>query len=254
VGTTKLTRKEILAEDPVHEAMVQLIEFFQTNGKKIAIVAAAIVLVAVGIYGGLQYLDSRQIKAQQQLGKGMALFHAEIAPDASDDPYGKGTAPVFRTDAAKYQAAAREFSSVVSGYGYSQVAVIARYYLGLSQLEIGQKKDALQNLETVANNSKNRTLGYLAKRALATEHISTGNYKGAQVLLEAMIRDSQCDLPKEDMSLDLSRALVAQGKRNEAIKVLRDANNQNTELNPRKQKLALELDKLQKAPTSGSKP
>jgi len=67
VGTTKLTRKEILAEDPVHEAMIRLIEFFQANGKKIGIAAAAAVLVAVGIYAGLLYLDYRLWQAQDQL-------------------------------------------------------------------------------------------------------------------------------------------------------------------------------------------
>ena len=52
MGTTKLTRKEILAEDPVHQAIIQLIEFFRVNGKKIAIGAAVIVLLAVGVYVG----------------------------------------------------------------------------------------------------------------------------------------------------------------------------------------------------------
>ena len=79
MGTTKLTRKEILAEDPVHEAIIQLIEFFQTNGKKVGILAAVIVVVAVGIYGGLQYLDNRQMQAQEQLGKGMDFFHAQVS-------------------------------------------------------------------------------------------------------------------------------------------------------------------------------
>jgi len=254
VGTTKLTRKEILAEDPVHEAMIQMIEFFQANGKKVVVGAAAVVVVAVGIYAGLQYLDGRQIKAQEQLGKGMAFFHAQVSPDASDDPYAKGANPTFRDEAKKYEAAAKEFSSVVSDFGYSQVAVIARYYLGLSQLQLGQKKDAVQNLETVANNSRNRTMRFLAQRALIAEYISEANYRGAKDLLESMIRDPQCDLPKEDMNLDLSKVLAAQGKRDEAIRVLRDAITQGAQFSPLKQKLSLELDKLQKTTGAGSQP
>jgi len=252
VGTTKLTRKEILAEDPVHEAMVRLIEFFQTNGKMIGIAAAVAVLLAVGIYGGLQYLDYRQGKAQAQLAKAMSFYHAQIAADASEDPFAKGPAPTFRNDTAKYQAAAKEFSSVVSGYGYSQLSVIARYYLGLSQLQLGQKKEAIQNLETVAGNSRARTVGYLAKRVLATEYIHSENLQRAREILEGMIRDPQCDLPKEDLSIDLSRVLVAQGKRDEAIKVLRDASAQGPQFSLLKQKMAVELDKLQKAPKTSS--
>jgi predicted negative regulator of RcsB-dependent stress response len=254
VGTTKLTRKEILAEDPVHESIMRLVEFFQQNGKKVAVAAAVVVLLAVGIYGGMQYLDYRQTKAQEELGRGMAFFHGQVEPDASEDPYAKGPNPVFRTDVAKYQAAAKEFSSVVSGFGYSKVSVVARYYLGLTQLELGQKKEAIQNLETVGNNSRDRTVGYLAKKVLATEYLATGNYLEAKALLEGMIRDPQCDLPKEDLSMDLSKVLVAQGKRDEAIKVLRDASAQGAQFSLLKQRLMTELDKLQKAAKTGSQP
>ena len=69
-----------------------------------------------------------------------------------------------------------------------------------------------------------------------------------------MIRDPQCDLPKEDLTLDLSRALVAQGKRDEAIKVLREAGTQGQEFSPLKQRMMMELDKLQKTPKAGSQP
>jgi len=185
VGTTKLTRKEILAEDPVHEAIIQLIEFFRLNGAKVGIAAAAVVVLALGIYGGLQYLDDREVQAQEQLGRGMDFFHADIAADATDDPYGKGPIPVFRSDTAKYQAAAKEFSQLASRYGYGKVSVVARYYLGLTQLQLGQAKEAIQNLESVANNSRDRTVGFLAKRILAVHYLNSGNYKEAQAILEA---------------------------------------------------------------------
>jgi predicted negative regulator of RcsB-dependent stress response len=252
VGTTKLTRKEILAEDPVHEAIIQLIEFFKMNGKNVGLIAAAIVLVAVGVYGGIQYLANREDQAQELLGQGMEFFHAPIAPDASDgNPYAKGTTPTFRNDQARYQAAAKEFSSLISKYGYSKTAVVARYYLGLSQLQLGQNKEAAQSLEAVSGNSKDRIVGYLAKKALAGIYFASGNYKGAGELLEGMIKDPQCLLPKEDMSIQLSRILVAQGKRDEAVKVLRDAGSQGVAFSVLKQQVSQELDRLQKASKTG---
>ena len=254
MGTTKLTRKEILAEDPVHEAIVQFIEFFRSNGKQIGISAVIIVLVAFAIYGGLQYLDSMEAQAQEMLGKGMEFFHAQVAADATDDPYSKGQSPTFRSDSAKYQAAAKEFSSILEKHNFGKIPVIARYYLGLSQLRMGQEKEAIRNLELVSSNSKERTLGYLAKKILATEYLNSGNYKGAREILDSLIKDPQCQLPKEDLSLQLSRVLVAQGKRDEAIKVLRDASSQGAAFSAIKQQLATELDKLQKASVAGSNP
>jgi len=246
VGTNKLTRKEILAEDPVHGAMVRLVESFQTHGRTIGIVVAAAAVLSIGIYGGLQYLENREMQAQERLGKGIEFFHAQIAVDATADPYSKGPVPVFKSDAAKYQAAAKEFSSLTTGYGYSKLSIVARYYLGLAQLQLGQKKEAVQNLESVAANSRNRTLGFLAQKVLARNEASSGNYKRAREIIDGMIKDTNCDIPKEDLSIELSRVLVAQGKRDEAIKVLRDASSQGTALSVLKQQVGAELDKLQK--------
>ncbi len=226
MGTTKLTRKEILAEDPVHLAIIQIVDLVRERGKVIGIGLAAVVLAGVGIYFLLQYLDARGAQAQQDLARGIDFFHAQIDPTATDDPYAKSPVPVFKNEAAKYQAASREFQSVVSKYGYSKVAVVARYYLGLIQLRQGQTKEALQLLEAVGNNSKDRTVGYLAKKVLAEHHLDTGNFKGAQEILEAEIKDPQCELPKEDLNVDLARALAGQGKRDEALKVLTAAREQ----------------------------
>jgi predicted negative regulator of RcsB-dependent stress response len=252
VGTTKLTRKEIMAEDPIHESMIRLIEFFQVNGKKIGVMAIIVLLIAVGIYEGLQYLDFRQEQMQAQLAKGIDFFHAQVQPDAADDPYAKGPAPVFKSDAVKYQAAAKEFATIAAGFGASKLSVIARYYLGLSQLQLGQKSEAIQNLEKAANSSRERTIAYLAKRVLASNYINDKNYKSARELLEGMIRDPQYDLPKEDLNLDLAKMLAAQGKRDEAIKVLREASAQSQQLSSQKQRLMAEIDKLQKKSKSGS--
>jgi predicted negative regulator of RcsB-dependent stress response len=254
VGTTKLTRKEILAEDPVHEAIVRVVDFFKENSNKIGIAVAIIALVAVGVYGGIYYLDKKDTQAQEELGKGIDFYHGEISAKAKDDPYGNGKAPTFRSEKAKYEAAAKIFSSVVSQQSYSKTAVVARYYLGLSQLQLGQNKEAIQNLEQVANNSKDRAAGYLAKRVLAGNYYDSGNFQAAQALLDGMIKDPQCDLPKEDLSLLLSRALVAQGKRDQAIKILKEATTQGTEFSGFKQKLIAEMEKLQSAPKTGSTP
>ena len=254
MGTTKLTRKEILAEDPVHEAIIQIIEFFRTNGKMVGVVVAIALVLALGIYGGIQYLGNQELKAQETLGKGIDFFHAEVAADATNNPYSKGLTPTFPSDLAKYKAAAKEFSSIVDGHNFGKITVVARYYLGISQLQMGQKQEAIRNLEQVSSSSKERTLGYLAKRILAAEHMNSGNYKGAREILESLIKDPQCQLPKEDLSLQLSKVLVAQGKRDEAIKVLRDASSQGTAFSSYQQQVATELAKLQKSPAAATNP
>jgi predicted negative regulator of RcsB-dependent stress response len=223
VGTTKLTRKEILGEDPIYEAMVASIEQARTHGKTIALVAGSALLVALGIYLGLGFLERRDLEAQKVLTRGMDFFHASVDASALDDPYGKGSDPLFRNEESRYRAAAREFGSVVERHGSSKLGVIARYYLGLCQMQLGQKTDAIKSLEVVRDNPKERTVAYLAKKVLSKVYVDNGNPKAAQEVLEGMIKDPQCDLPKEELKLQLARSFLAQGKRDDALRTLREA-------------------------------
>ena len=254
VGTTKLTRKEILAEDSVHGSMIFLVDFFAKHKKKIIILGVILILAALGIYGGLLFLENKEVQAQELLGRGIDFYHAEIDSGAKDDPYGMGQNAVFSSDSLKYQAAAKEFSSIVSGYGYSKVAVIARYYLGLTQLKQGKTEEAVENLEKAANNTRVRTVGYLAKNVLAQHYEESGNYEKAQTILESMIADARYDLPKDELSLRLARILIAGGERDEAVKILQEATSEGSTFSSFRQKLTAELEEAQKTTESEPEP
>jgi tetratricopeptide (TPR) repeat protein len=223
VSTTKLTRKEISA-DPIHDALIRTIETLRASAKLIAVTAAGVIVILLGVYFGLRYLNARDLGAQRELAKGMDYYHAMVDPaKAKDDPYASGTAPLFRSEEAKYRAAGALFSPLATRFGSSKIGVIARYYQGLCQDQLGQKNEAVASLEAVANNTSDRTVAFLAKKVLAQHYVANGDPKKAQDILQAMLKDPQCDLPREDLLVDTSRALMAQGKRAEALKTLEEA-------------------------------
>ncbi len=223
MSTTKLTRKEIAA-DPIHDALINAVEIFRTHAKVIVTAVGGVVLATVLGYFGLNYLESRENTAQQELAKGMDYYHGLIdAANAKDDPLALGPIPTFRTERDKYLAASKIFSSVVSRSGSSKLGAMARYYLGLCQTRLGQKSEATATLDAAAGNTADRTVGYLAKKVLANYYVENGDAKKGQEILQGMLKDPQCDLPKEDLQVDLSRAYMAQGKRDDAIKVLKEA-------------------------------
>jgi len=223
VGTTKLTRKEILGDDPIHDAMVNTIEVVRERGKLIALGVAALILAGFGVYLALEYMEKRDNEVQQILTRGIDFYHAQVDPSALDDPYGKGREPVFRNEEAQFQAASREFTTVTSRFGSTKLAIIARYYLGLCQMRLGRKEDAVKTLDAVSNNTKDRSIGFLGKRVLAKLYMETGNAKGAHDLLDGLIKDPQCDIPKEELKLQLARAFLSMGKKEDAIKTLKEA-------------------------------
>lgn len=223
MGKTKLTRKEIMGEDPVHDGIVYFLELVGSQRRNLALAAVGIALAGAGLYFALQYLQKRESRAQQQLAKGIEFFHAQTDPTALDDPYGKGPQPVFRTEEDRFKAAAKEFSAVISDHASSKLAVIARYYLGLCQINLGQSQEAVRTLEGVRDNSKDRSIGYLGKRVLTKLYAEAENHKAAKEVLEGMIQDPQCEIPKAELKLQLARTLIRMGKKEEAVKTLKEA-------------------------------
>ena len=222
MSTTKLTRKEISA-DPIHDALIRTVEIIRTRATLIIAAGIGLALLLVGLYFGMRYLESRESGAQREIAKGMDFYHGSVDANAKEDPYAFGPVPVFKSEEAKYRAAANVFGPIASRRGSSKLAVIGRYYLGLCQKQLGQKNEALATLESVANNSVDRTVGYLAKKVLATYYVELGDAKKGQEALQAILKDPQCDLPKEDIYVELSRAFMAQGKKEEALKTLQEA-------------------------------
>ncbi len=271
MGTTKLTRKEIIADDPIREAILRLIGFLQENRKWIGIGIAAFIVVGLGTYLGMSFLGARELEAQQQLTKGMEIYHAPISSDEASDTEAPDTdapetgapengAPqiggeetsesdstlTFGSEKEKYEAAAKEFSAVASRRGQAKTSIIARYYLGLTQLKLEKDEEAIESLKAVADNSRNRALGFLAQNALATHYLDSESFYEAGRILQLMIEDPQCDLPKDDLSLKLSRALVAQDRQDEAIAILTDASSQDVP-GPYRQQVVEELQRLNRA-------
>lgn len=222
MGTTKLTRKEIAA-DPIHDGLIASIELFRNNARTIGLSAIGVALIAVLVYWGMNYLDSRDASAQQELAKGIDFYHGAVDAGAKADPYALGPNPSFPTEAAKYKAATEIFSAEAAHAGSSKIGIMARYYLGLCQKQLGQKNEAIATLGAVGSNTADRTVGFLAKKVLATYYVETGDSKKGIEILQSMIKDSQCDLPKEDLQIDLARAYMAQGNRAEALKILQQA-------------------------------
>jgi predicted negative regulator of RcsB-dependent stress response len=206
--------------------MIRIVDTFREQRKLIALGAATLVLLAVGIYFGVNYYRTREMSAQEMLGRGMAFYHAAIDPEAPDDPYGQGPQPVFRSETARYEAAAKEFSDVIAFYRSSKIGVLAQYYLGLSQLHLGQEEEAIKSLEVVRNNTRDITMGYLAKKLLAQYYLDNDNPRGALEILEGMVEDPQCDLPMELVRVELASTYVALGRNEDALKLLREMRDQ----------------------------
>lgn len=147
----------------------------------LGLVITAIVVAAVA--GGWYYLNQQDDKANLELTKAVRTLQTQIRPaGAPETP----NSPTFVSAQERATAAKTQLQAVVDKYPHTHTADIARYLLGTTALDLGDKATAEKQLKEVAS-TRNSDLASLAKMALASLYGSTNRTKEAADLYKGLI-------------------------------------------------------------------
>lgn len=146
-------------------------------GTVIAIVACAI------LFGGWYYLGQQDDKANLELTKAVRTLETQIRPAGTPET---PNFPSFASARERATAAKTQLQGVIDKYPHTHTADIARYLLGTTAVEMGDKATAERELKDVAS-SHNSDLGALARMALAAFYGDTGRTKDAIDLYQQLI-------------------------------------------------------------------
>jgi len=170
------------------------------------IVAAA----AAVVVGGWIYWSMRTSDAHAALGQATDLYDAPLAlPGAPPE------AGVYTTAAARAKEANREFVAVAHDFSWLPEATQARYFAGVSYIELGQNGNAETEL-TAAAGSWDRNLANLAKLALAGLYHQTNRDTQAIGLYNELAAKPSATVSASVAQLDLADLYVAEGKQDQA--------------------------------------
>jgi tetratricopeptide (TPR) repeat protein len=166
--------------------------------------AAIVLVLGVGWLGLSSYLSNRARQADEAFEAAQRTFHAPIAGEQAPTPGQK----TFATPAERYRQAAQEFAEVHRKYGKQASGLRARYYEGLSRLELGQYDEAQKALSEVAGAGDSKDLTpQLARLALADLEKRRGRVDEALKLYRQMAEDSSLALPRDHVLMSLSSTL-----------------------------------------------
>ena len=127
----------------------------------VGIVIAAVLVAAV--VGGWYYLNQQDEKANLQFTRAVRTLETQIrAAGTPETP----NFPSFASSEERGNAAKKQLQAVVDQYPHTHTADIARYLVGTTAVELGDKATAERQLKDVAS-SRNSDLAALAKMALA---------------------------------------------------------------------------------------
>jgi predicted negative regulator of RcsB-dependent stress response len=171
------------------------------------IVGGVVLVVAVGT---LIFWNIRSTAADTALGAAMDAYTAPLAQPGL--PAGNG---IYATSADRAKAANSQFAAVAKDYGWLPQGTKARYFLGITDAELGQNASAETELKAAAG-AWDRNLANLAKLALAGLYRQTSRDSQAVDLYNALAAKPSETVSAAVAQLDLADLYVSEGKQEQA--------------------------------------
>jgi TolA-binding protein len=150
--------------------------------KLIAGIAIAAIVIAA-VVGGWYYLGQQDDKANFELTQAVRTLQTPVRPaGAPETP----NAPSYVSSQDRAGAAKKQLQAVIDKYPHTHTADIARYLLGTTSVELGDKATAERELKEVAS-TRNSELAGLAKMALAAFYGNNNRAKEAADVYKELI-------------------------------------------------------------------
>jgi TolA-binding protein len=215
----KSRERHKLKENEFARTVANARDFMQTRGQDMAtvvIIAAAAIVLAAG-YGW--WRQSRNAKANTLLASALAAEDAQVvAPTAPapGSPIPVQQAGTYATEQAKLEAALPELLKAADAYPNTDAGITARYHAAGVLAGLGRYAEAEQRYQEVVDKAGSRVYGRTAKLGLADVQVLQGKYDSAIKIYQEATTDSKSQLPIDGVLMQLGRAYMKAGKKNEA--------------------------------------
>jgi tetratricopeptide (TPR) repeat protein len=213
----RLTRKEI-KRDQVQEALAGVMQFLNDNLRFMVIIAGFALLVLAAGAAFWSYRDSREIEASEQLAKAIRTYSAQIGGDA-DSAAGQAT-PVYSDQVSRDVEARTQLELVVSDYGSSDAAAIAKAYLGEIAARSGELDEARRLWEEFLKSQGDHMLASEVRLNLMSVDRAQGREQELVTQIKALLEGPEAYLPEDVLLYQLALTQQELGLEPEARQTL----------------------------------
>lgn len=196
---TRHELKDQIQHDGFTDAVSSAVVFTSKHRRSLIRLAIAIAVVAVIVAAALWYASSQRAVRQQDLEA--ALIVAQAPVGASN----QGGGISYPTQEAKNKASLKALSEVISKHGGSKEGLIAQYYRGTVEANMGNTSAAQSDLKTVANSSSQ--FASLAKVALAQMDAGENKVANAETILQGLGKKGSDLVSKAQAEIILAQML-----------------------------------------------
>jgi predicted negative regulator of RcsB-dependent stress response len=189
--------RHALKQDKFVQATTTGLSWIEIHRAEAIRAALAVVIVLAAAIGGIVLYQHRTAQASIALGQALEIYNSPLrqAGEPEDGSY--------KSIADRSKAANQKFAEVADKYGSLEPGKIARYFAGLTDIDLGKFPDAESNLKNVST-SYNRDLASLAKVALAGLYVQEGKTQPAIDLYKQIIDKPTDTVPTSAAQLQLA--------------------------------------------------
>jgi tetratricopeptide (TPR) repeat protein len=239
--------KAALKQDKFVTTTTHGIEWASDHRKSVlTTVGIALAAVLLVVLGAVIY-SKRADAASVAFGAAMQTYQTPVAQPGQAVPPGMKT---FASDAERAKAANQQFLDVANKYSLAPDARIARYFAGLSYIDMGQNQSAEDTLKKVAG-GWNSDLAGLAKVALAGLYHQTGRDAQAIDIYNQLTAKPTTTVPAGLAQLQLAELYESEGKTDLAKAVYAKLKDQDKDKPVKSPAAVIAAEKLNPAPRRG---
>ncbi len=189
-----------LKQDRFAEATKETVSWAVEHRNKLitgGVIAGVAILIVLGVWYWISYRDQQ---AGTALAASLRTYQAPLRPaNMPADP----NIPSFTSAAERAKAANAQFRQLADKYGSTNSGKIARYFLGLTDRDLGDLQGAERELKQVST-AGNKDVASMAKLALAGIYRDAGRDKEALDLYNDLIAHPTDSVSKSTAQLELA--------------------------------------------------
>lgn len=222
----KRTERHHLKENELVHTIESAREFVEGRQKQLVTAVIALVVVGLAFLGYRVFRQQSESRGQTLLADAMVALNARVVPagektEAGDVPAAAtlGATGTFATEESKLNAALPKLKAAADAYPDSNAGITARYHLAGALAALGKHQEAIQAFDDVAKRAGSNSLyGRMARLGKADTQARAGQLDAAIATWKDMSSANTKDVPVDAILMELARAYVQKGNKEDARK------------------------------------
>lgn len=222
----KRQERRHLKENELVHTLESIRDLFETRRREVGIAITAVLVVVAIIAATVTFRQYRQSRGVDLLAEAMVALNAQVVPaglqsGADDVPAAAslGATGSFATEEAKLNAALPKLQAAADAYPDSPAGVTARYHLASALAALGRHDEAIAQFDEVTKRAGSSSLyGRMARMGKADTQTRAGQLDAAIATWKDMASSGTDQFPVDAVLMELARAYIQKGDREEARK------------------------------------